>query len=59
MKIELELDEATAMALAQFCKRVHFDELKRCSDGGKELWSMMTGVCVLQTALAVQGFAPR
>lgn len=59
IKIELELDEATAMALAQFCKRAGFTEFRACAVSDTEAYLIRDGVCALQRALAEQGFAPR
>ena len=58
--VYLPPDEAEA--LAQFTKRLGFDDCKRLSnrhDGGLEAEQMWSAVNKLRTALAEAGFAPR
>jgi hypothetical protein len=61
-KIVLELPDDQAMALAQFAKRLGYDDAERLSsryDGGEERDAMLAGIDKLQRALAEAGFAPR
>jgi hypothetical protein len=61
-KIILDLPRDEAMALAQFVKRLGFDDAERLSsryDGGEERDAMLAGINKLQRALAEAGFAPR
>ena len=58
--LDLPLDEAHA--LAQFVKRIGYDDAERLSsryDGGQEREAMRAGIDKLQRALAEAGFAPR
>lgn len=59
IKIELELDHETAMALAQFCKRAGWTEFRACAVNHEEACKISDGIGTLQRALAEQGFAPR
>ena len=62
MKINLELLDDEAMALAQLVKRLRYDDAERLSsryDGGLERDAMLAGIAKLQRALAEAGFAPR
>ena len=60
--ITLELPPEQAHALAQFVKRLGFDDCKRLGsryDGGAEAEEMWQAVQKLQSALKESGFAPR
>jgi hypothetical protein len=61
-KVILELPADEARALAQFVKRLGYDDAERLSsryDGGEERDAMLSGIDKLQRALAEAGFAPR
>ena len=61
-KIVLELPPEQAIALAQFVKRLGFDDCKRLGsryDGGEEAEEMWAAIQKLQSALKESGFAPR
>lgn len=60
MKLELEnLSEAQAMALAQFVKRVGWNEIRVNAVNDDEAHLMRDAISKLQDALARQGYAPR
>ena len=61
-RILLDLPPEQASALAQFVKRLGFDDCKRLGsryDGGAEAEEMWQAVQKLQSALKESGFAPR
>ena len=60
--ISLELvgvSDAQVLALAQFVKRLHFDDLKSHAVDDEEAYRMRDAIEKLQDALAVSGWAPR
>lgn len=57
--IQLHLDEAQAMALAQFVKRVGWSEFRTNAANDAEAYEIRATVDALQMALAGAGFAPR
>ena len=59
IKIDIELTEPAAMALAQFIKRVGFTDFKENAVDDPEAYLMRDGVSEVQTALARHGFNPR
>jgi len=54
-----ELSDAEALALAQFVKRVGWDELRGNAADDAEAYQIRSAVEKLQTALAGAGVAPR
>jgi hypothetical protein len=61
-KIVLDLPNDEAMALAQFTKRIGYDDCERLSsryDGGEECEAMVRSIDKLRRALREAGFAPR
>lgn len=54
-----ELTEAEAMALAQFCKRVTFSEMRDCAVDNDEAYLIRDAIDKLQTGLRLAGYAPR
>ena len=61
-KVTLELPPEQSSALAQFVKRLGFDDCKRLGsryDGGAEAEEMWQAIQKLQQALKESGFAPR
>ncbi|WHP05763.1 MULTISPECIES: DUF7706 family protein [Acinetobacter] len=60
MELELQnLSEAQAMALAQFVKRVGWNEIRVNAVNDDEAYLMRDAISKLQDALARQGYAPR
>lgn len=59
VRVELELDQAEALALAQFVKRVGWSEFRQCAVDDAEAYDIRSGVDALAKALAEAGFAPR
>lgn len=57
VKVELSADQAEA--LAQFCKRVSFSDLKSLASGESEAYDMLDAVDKLRAALAEVGYNPR
>jgi len=57
--LELNINEQTAMALAQFVKRVGWQEFSQNAVNGDEAYLIGDGVAALQRALSQAGFAPR
>jgi len=60
--ISLELVDITGaqvLALAQFVKRLHFDDLESHAVNEEEAYRMRDAIEKLQDALAVSGYAPR
>lgn len=57
--VDFEIGSAGAWALAEFCKRVGWDELRGCAVDDEEAYEMRDAVGRLQKALADAGFAPR
>jgi hypothetical protein len=61
-RVLLDLPPNEALALAQFVKRLGYDDCQRLGsryDGGIESEAMWSAVQKLQRALAAAGFAPR
>ena len=59
VRVELELDEQDAEALAQFVKRVGWTEWRACAVDDAEAYGMRSACETLQRALGAAGFAPR
>lgn len=59
VKVQLELDEQNALALAQFLKRVGWSEWRGCAVSDDEAYQMKYACGELQKALADAGFSPR
>lgn len=57
VKVELSADQAEA--LAQFCKRVSFSDLKALSSGESEAYEMLDAIDRLRASLAEAGYNPR
>lgn len=57
--VTVQLDDTTAMALAQFVKRVGWSEMRGCAVSEQETYEMRDGIDLLQRALADAGYAPR
>ncbi|MEO3355901.1 DUF7706 family protein [Acinetobacter haemolyticus] len=60
MKLELQdITAAQAMALAQFVKRVGWNEIRVNAANDDEAYLMRDAISKLQDALASNGYAPR
>jgi hypothetical protein len=62
MKIVLDIPPEQAMARAQLCKRLGYDDCERLAnrhDGGEERDEMLVAIENLRSALAESGFNPR
>lgn len=57
--LELNINEQTAMALAQFVKRVGWQEFSQNAVNDDQAYLIGDGVAALQRALSQAGFAPR
>jgi hypothetical protein len=57
--ITINLDNATAAKLAQFCKRAMLERVEAFAADEAEAYKMMKALDGLKKALADQGFAPR
>ena len=55
----MTLTEAQADALAEMCKRIGYDDVRRLSGDEDECREMTLGLMALGRELANQGFAPR
>ena len=62
MELKLELPDISkeqTLALAQFVKRVHWDEIRRCAVDDDEANRIVSAIGKLQEALEAEGYAPR
>ncbi len=59
MKIEMELSEDCAWALAQLVKRIGFNDLRGLASSDVEAYDMAEAIRQLANALADAGIAPR
>lgn len=59
VKVSLYLPEADALALAQFVKRVGWDEIRSNAVSDEEAYQVKHALAKLMTGLADEGFAPR
>lgn len=59
IKLSLELNQAQAWALAQFVKRVSWQEFRANAVDNDEAYLIRDGIVRLQGALATSGYAPR
>jgi hypothetical protein len=57
--IEITLDDYQALALAQFAKRVGFDEFSNNASSNVQAYAMQDAMLKVRFALADQGVAPR
>lgn len=57
--ITLTLDDDEALALAQMCRRIIYEEIRRMSGSETEHWQMDSAISKLRRALAEAGYAPR
>lgn len=59
LTLELNINEQTAMALAQFVKRVGWLEFRQNAKDEQEAYLIGDGVAALQRGLNQAGYAPR
>lgn len=59
LTLELQVTEQTAMALAQFVKRVGWQEFRQNAISDEEAYLIGDGVASLQRSLNNAGYAPR
>jgi len=59
VELRVELDDATAWALAQFVKRVCWSDMRGCAVDDSEAYQIRAGVDAVRAALARIGYAPR
>ena len=59
VKVEFELTDAQALALAQFVKRVGWSEIRGNAVDDDEAYTMRDALGELAKALAEAGYAPR
>lgn len=52
-------NEETALALAQFVKRLSWISMRECAVSEDETYLIRDGICLLQSALRDAGFSPR
>jgi len=57
--IDLALTDSQAWALAQFCKRVGWSEMRACAVDEAEAHVIREGISALTVALRLGGYAPR
>lgn len=57
--ITVTLNQAQAMALAQFVKRVGFQEMRANAVDDSEAYRMSYAICKVRDALVEVGYAPR
>jgi hypothetical protein len=59
IRVDLNLDEDRALALAQLCKRICWADMLSMSVDQEECYVMRDAILGLQKALALADFAPR
>lgn len=59
VRVSFELSEPHALALAQFCKRVGWQEFRANAVDDEEAYEIRAAVDTLQAALREAGYAPR
>lgn len=59
VSVEFELDDARALALAQFVKRVTWSDMRACAVDDEEAYLIRDAVSLVARALADKGYAPR
>ncbi len=57
--VTVELTDSHALALAQFVKRVGWQEFRACAVDDDEAYAIRSAVDQVQRALAEQGYSPR
>lgn len=59
LTLDLELTEQEALALAQFVKRIGWQEIRINAVDDDEAYYMRNAIAHLRSALSRQGFSPR
>lgn len=59
IRMDLELSEEEALALAQFAKRVTWSAMRECAVDEPECYQIRAAIDKLRSALAEAGCAPR
>jgi len=59
IKLEVELSEQEAWDLAQFCKRLYFNDVASCAVDVEEAHRMQFAMCKIQDGLDLVGISPR
>lgn len=59
MEIYLDINDVQAMALAQFLKRVGWQEMRANAVDENETYEIRSALSALQDSLVEKGFAPR
>lgn len=59
INVSLVMTDSQAMALAQFVKRVGWQEFRSCAVDDDEAYEIRSAVDLVQKALAETGYAPR
>lgn len=59
IRIDLDLPDGEAQALAQFVKRVTWSAMRECAVDEPECYEIRAAINKLQRALADAGYAPR
>jgi len=57
--IQIELTDNEAWELAQFCKRISFDDARRLATSNDETYTMLQAIAYLRVELREKGYAPR
>jgi hypothetical protein len=58
-EMSFELTDTQAMALAQFVKRIGWEEMRRCAVDDREAHVIKTALHEVQRELEYRGYAPR
>lgn len=58
-RIEVELTDDLAMALAQLCERIGWSDVRKLAKDDGEAYQMRDAIDLLGQALAEKDFAPR
>jgi hypothetical protein len=59
VRVSFHLSDAQALALAKFCKRVGWNEMRDCAVDEFEAYLIRDALSALQAELADRGYAPR
>ena len=57
--LTVEIDEVSALALAQFVKRLSWSGMRECAVSDQETYEIRDGIDAVQRALRDAGYAPR
>lgn len=58
-KLDLNVNDEEALALAQFVKRLSWSDLRSCAVSDDEAWLIKHAIDKLQNALREEGYSPR